>query len=159
MVLLKWDWRTSRLDPFIVKMTSDYVMAAGPNAERWLRAYDDPLASIYTFSWYVPSIIRYTWSQTLVYIFCRQVLIKICFFSCIALSDLTGDGDTKLVVADLGSGNYNMKLRVYKGTQMVGICWSSPSHLGKAAEVYFLCYILSFDTILSYIVIYFPVSA
>lgn len=35
------------------------------------------------------------------------------------LSDITGDGDTKLVVADLGSGNYNMKLRVYKGTQMV----------------------------------------
>ena len=40
-------------------------------------------------------------------------------FSCMALCDLTGDGDTKLVVADLGSGNYNMKLRVYKGTTLV----------------------------------------
>ena len=40
---------------------------------------------------------------------------------CIALSDLTGDGDSKLVVADLGSGNYNMKLRVYKGTQLVKV--------------------------------------
>ena len=48
----------------------------------------------------------------------------ICFFvlvlfRCVTLSDLTGDGDSKLVVADLGSGNYNMKLRVYKGTQLV----------------------------------------
>ena len=42
-------------------------------------------------------------------------------FSCITLSDLTGDGDFKLVVADLGSGSYNMKLRVYKGTQMVSL--------------------------------------
>ena len=41
------------------------------------------------------------------------------FHSCVALCDLTGDGDTKLVVADLGTGNYNMKLRVYKGTQLV----------------------------------------
>ena len=46
-------------------------------------------------------------------------LIVILLFSCVGLSDITGDGDTKLVVADLGSGNYNMKLRVYKGTQMV----------------------------------------
>ena len=37
------------------------------------------------------------------------------------MSDLTGDGDSKLVVADLGSGNYNMKLRVYKGTQLVKV--------------------------------------
>ncbi len=42
-----------------------------------------------------------------------------CPRSCLALSDLTGDGDYKLVVADLGSGTSNMKLRVYKGTQMV----------------------------------------
>ena len=38
-----------------------------------------------------------------------------------ALCDLTGDGDTKLLVADLGTGNYNMKLRVYNGTQMVSL--------------------------------------
>ena len=46
-------------------------------------------------------------------------LIFLIFLSCVALCDLTGDGDTKLVVADLGTGNYNMKLRVYKGTQMI----------------------------------------
>ena len=63
-------------------------LSSGPDAERWLKAFEDPLASIYTFS------------------------------CCVALCDLTGDGDTKLVVADLGTGNYNMKLRVYKGTQM-----------------------------------------
>ena len=30
-----------------------------------------------------------------------------------------GDGDNRLVVADLGTGDFNMKLRVYKGTQQV----------------------------------------
>ena len=34
---------------------------------------------------------------------------------------MTGDGDYRLVVADLGSGDFNMKLRVYKGTQQVYI--------------------------------------
>ena len=62
---------------------------AGPPSERWLEAHNDPLAGIYTFS------------------------------SCITLSDLTGDGDNRLVVADLGTGDFNMKLRVYKGTQQV----------------------------------------
>ena len=36
-----------------------------------------------------------------------------------ALSDLTGEGESKLVLADLGSGNFNMKLLVFKGTQLV----------------------------------------
>ncbi|CAB4059180.1 BBS1 [Lepeophtheirus salmonis] len=58
-------------------------------ANRWLTAHDDNKAGIYTFS------------------------------SCITLSDITGDGDTKLIVADLGSGTFNMKLRVYKGTQLL----------------------------------------
>ena len=79
---------------------------AAPPSERWLEAHRDPLADIYTFS------------------------------SCVALSDLTGqifapswecgvekifsgDGDNRLVVADLGTGDFNMKLRVYKGTQQV----------------------------------------
>ena len=31
----------------------------------------------------------------------------------------SGDGDNRLVVADLGTGDFNMKLRVYKGTQQV----------------------------------------
>ena len=56
-------------------------MMAGPPSERWLEAHNDPLSNIYTFS------------------------------SCLALSDLTGDGDYRLVVADLGTGDYNMKLR------------------------------------------------
>ena len=35
-----------------VTMTSTLeYLSSGPNAERWLRAHDDPLASIYTFSW------------------------------------------------------------------------------------------------------------
>ena len=33
--------------------------------------------------------------------------------------DLAGDGDNRLVIADLGSGNFNMKLRVFRGTQQV----------------------------------------
>ena len=33
--------------------------------------------------------------------------------------DLTGDGEYRLVIADLGSGDFNMKLKVFKGTQMV----------------------------------------
>ena len=64
-------------------------MMTGPPSERWLEAHNDPLSKIYTFS------------------------------SCLALSDLTGDGDYRLVVADLGTGDFNMKLRVYKGTQLV----------------------------------------
>ena len=32
---------------------------------------------------------------------------------------VSGDGDNRLVVADLGTGDFNMKLRVYKGTQQV----------------------------------------
>jgi len=52
----------------------------------WLNAYFDPVAGLYTFS------------------------------SCIALADLNGDGDHKLVIADLGTGQYSMKLKVLKGT-------------------------------------------
>ena len=40
---------------------------SGPPSERWLEAHNDPLANIYTFS------------------------------SCLALSDLSGDGDYRLV--------------------------------------------------------------
>ncbi|XP_062501221.1 Bardet-Biedl syndrome 1 protein-like [Corticium candelabrum] len=54
----------------------------------WLHAHYDPVASLYTFT------------------------------SCLALSDLNADGDHKLLVADLGTGRYNMKLKVYKGTAL-----------------------------------------
>lgn len=56
---------------------------------KWLSAYSDPLATLYTFT------------------------------SCMALADLNGDGDHKLIIADLGTGEYNMKLKVYKGTTLV----------------------------------------
>ncbi|XP_045616559.1 BBSome complex member BBS1 isoform X1 [Procambarus clarkii] len=57
--------------------------------ERWLTAHHDPLAALYTFS------------------------------ACVALADLHGDGESKLIIADLGTGAYNMKLKVYKGTSLM----------------------------------------
>ncbi|XP_077996781.1 BBSome complex member BBS1-like [Glandiceps talaboti] len=56
---------------------------------KWLDAHYDPVASLYTFT------------------------------SCLALSDLNGDGENKLIVADLGTGSYDMKLKVYKGTTLM----------------------------------------
>ena len=46
-------------------------------------------------------------------------LLSKCPFENIFFSDLGGDGDFRLVIADLGSGEFNMKLRVFKGTQQV----------------------------------------
>ncbi|XP_069501037.1 BBSome complex member BBS1 [Ambystoma mexicanum] len=56
---------------------------------KWLDAHYDPVANLYTFS------------------------------SCTALADLQGDGESKLVVGDLGTGLYNMKLKVFKGTSLM----------------------------------------
>uniref|UniRef100_H3A6Z7 BBSome complex member BBS1 n=1 Tax=Latimeria chalumnae TaxID=7897 RepID=H3A6Z7_LATCH len=56
---------------------------------KWLDAHYDPVANLYTFS------------------------------SCTGLADLQGDGENKLVVGDLGTGVYNMKLKVYKGTNLL----------------------------------------
>ena len=53
--------------------------------EKWLDAHYDPVASLYTFT------------------------------QCIALADINADGDNKLIIADLGTGTYDMKLKVYKG--------------------------------------------
>ncbi|XP_069750157.1 Bardet-Biedl syndrome 1 protein isoform X2 [Narcine bancroftii] len=67
-------------------------MAEGGESEantKWLDAHYDPVANLFTFS------------------------------SCVALADLQGDGENKLVVGDLGAGLYNAKLKVYKGTSMV----------------------------------------
>ena len=52
--------------------------------DKWLDAYHDPVASLYTFT------------------------------QCLTLSDIQADGDWKLIVADLGTGSYDMKLKVYK---------------------------------------------
>jgi hypothetical protein len=63
--------------------------------EKWLNAYHDPVASLYTLT------------------------------QCIALSDIQADGDWKLVIADLGTGSYDMKLKVYKGNypvSFISIC-------------------------------------
>lgn len=56
---------------------------------KWLDAYHDPVASLYTFT------------------------------QCITLSDIQADGDWKLIIADLGTGSFNMKLKVYKGTDLL----------------------------------------
>ena len=41
------------------------------------------------------------------------------FSSSISLADLNADGDFKLLVADLGTGTYDMKLKVFKGTSLL----------------------------------------
>ncbi len=52
-------------------------------------AHYDPLAALYTFT------------------------------QCVALSDISADGDNKLIIADLGTGSYTMKLKVFKGRSTV----------------------------------------
>ncbi|XP_019851770.1 PREDICTED: Bardet-Biedl syndrome 1 protein-like [Amphimedon queenslandica] len=54
----------------------------------WINAHHDPVASLYTFT------------------------------SCIDLKDLDGDGDHKLLIGDLASGQHDMKLKIFKGTQV-----------------------------------------
>uniref|UniRef100_W5M3R4 Bardet-Biedl syndrome 1 n=1 Tax=Lepisosteus oculatus TaxID=7918 RepID=W5M3R4_LEPOC len=56
---------------------------------KWLEAHYDPLANLYTFS------------------------------SCIALGGTATPNSSQLVVGDLGTGVYNMKLKVYRGTSLV----------------------------------------
>ncbi|KAM7381008.1 hypothetical protein PAMA_012038 [Pampus argenteus] len=55
---------------------------------KWLDAHYDPVACLNTFS------------------------------SCVALADLSGDGESRLVVGDLG-GQAGMKLKVYRGTALL----------------------------------------
>ena len=54
-------------------------------SEKWLDAHYDPLASLYTFT------------------------------QCMALADISSEAENKLIIADLGTGSYDMKLKVYKG--------------------------------------------
>ncbi|XP_075891266.1 BBSome complex member BBS1 [Nelusetta ayraudi] len=56
---------------------------------KWLDAHYDPVAGLYTFS------------------------------SCVDLADLSGDGENRLLVGDLGSGSSGMKLKVYRGTVLM----------------------------------------
>ena len=41
------------------------------------------------------------------------------FTSCLSLADLHADGDYKLLVADLGNNSHEMKLKVFKGTNLM----------------------------------------
>ncbi|XP_025104031.1 LOW QUALITY PROTEIN: Bardet-Biedl syndrome 1 protein-like [Pomacea canaliculata] len=58
-------------------------------SDKWLDAYNDRVASLYTFT------------------------------QCMTLSDIKADGDWKLIIADLGTGSYDMKLKVYKNTNLM----------------------------------------
>uniref|UniRef100_A0A8C2XJ10 Bardet-Biedl syndrome 1 n=1 Tax=Cyclopterus lumpus TaxID=8103 RepID=A0A8C2XJ10_CYCLU len=62
-----------------------------PSGGKWLDAHYDPVAGLHTFS------------------------------SCVDLADLSGDGESRLVVGDLGSGSSGggMKLKVYRGTALM----------------------------------------
>lgn len=57
--------------------------------QKWMNAFSDALAGLNTLA------------------------------TCMALADLNGDGDHQLIVADLGTGKYNMRLRVYKGVAVL----------------------------------------
>lgn len=62
---------------------------SGSDGGKWLDAHYDPVAGLYTFS------------------------------SCVDLADLSGDGESRLVVGDLGSGSSGMKLKVFRGTALM----------------------------------------
>lgn len=64
-------------------------MESSDDGGKWLDAYYDPVAGLYTFS------------------------------SCVDLADLSGDGENRLLVGDLGSGSTGMKLKVYRGTVLM----------------------------------------
>lgn len=66
----------------------EFVFDISDNSEKWLGAYNDQVASLYTFT------------------------------QCLTLSDIQADGDWKLIVADLGTGSYAMKLKVYKSEHL-----------------------------------------
>ncbi|KAH3846342.1 hypothetical protein DPMN_088643, partial [Dreissena polymorpha] len=65
------------------------IQKTEPKQSKWLDAYQDPVASLYSFT------------------------------QCITLADIQADGDWKLIIADLGTGSFNMKLKVYKGTDLL----------------------------------------
>ncbi|KAF1375333.1 hypothetical protein PFLUV_G00218710 [Perca fluviatilis] len=64
--------------------------SSGDGGGKWLDAHYDPVANLFTFS------------------------------SCVALADLSGDGERRLVAGDLGPpGGAAMKLKVYRGTALM----------------------------------------
>ena len=76
--------------------------------DKWLDAYSDRVASLYTFT------------------------------QCMTLSDIQADGDYKLIIADLGTGSYDMKLKVYKSEwHKILLVWSCLSELTFLQYCYF----------------------
>ncbi|VDO41906.1 unnamed protein product [Haemonchus placei] len=63
---------------------------AMPDTVKWMSALSDEQAGVFTFA------------------------------HCVCLSDMYGDGDTKLVLAHVGSSRFNMRLKVFKGVTVVG---------------------------------------
>ncbi|XP_075401443.1 BBSome complex member BBS1 isoform X2 [Tenrec ecaudatus] len=84
---------------------SDGGPAESEANSKWLDAHYDPMANIHTFS------------------------------SCLALADLHGDGEYKLVVGDLGPGERQPRLKVLKGPMVLT---ESPLPALPAAAVTFL---------------------
>ncbi|XP_072031464.1 BBSome complex member BBS1-like isoform X2 [Amphiura filiformis] len=76
-------------NPTVARDSSQEDLSTHEGNSKWLDAHQDPVASLYTFS------------------------------SCMTFADINGDGENKLVIADLGTGTYNMKLKVYKGTSLM----------------------------------------
>ena len=74
---------------FCSSYSDQYFIFFSEAKSKWLDAYHDPVASLYTFT------------------------------QCITLSDIQADGDWKLIIADLGTGTFNMKLKVYKGNNVL----------------------------------------
>ena len=103
------------------------AMMSAPSGDRWLEAHNDPLANIYTFSSCVAlsdlrcrhlsielTMINYNYlhlSATIYYLHLSIELIMIIYNHPLLSTIYSGDGDYRLVVADLGTGDYNMKLR------------------------------------------------
>ena len=58
-------------------------------SDSWISAFQDPVAGINTSS------------------------------CCMALEDLNGDGENKLIIADVGTTPFDMRLKVYKGTSLL----------------------------------------
>ncbi|VDM51689.1 unnamed protein product [Angiostrongylus costaricensis] len=67
-------------------------MTTSDDVVKWVSALSDDQAGVFTFS------------------------------NCVCLSDMYGDGDTKLVVAHIGGSKFNLRLKVIRGVTVVGEC-------------------------------------